>query len=249
MTRFEGRRALVVGGGGSIGAAIARRLADEGAAVVVADRDVTSARQVAGDVQGLGIGIEVTDEDSVSLAVQEAVDSLGGLDIVASTVGHLPVAWVEDLTASDWRDCLEVNATGAFLLARAAIPHLRHAGGGAMLLSSSTSGLRGTPGEGAYAAAKAAVIGLTRVLAAELARDGIRVNCLCPGWVDTPFNDPAWDFLGGKAAAEAGELAGIPLRRQATPAEVAAVAAFALSDDASYLTGVALPVDGGATAT
>ena len=247
--RFEGRTALVVGGAGGIGRAIAHRLADEGARVAIADLNLAGARAIAAEVGGLASGIDVTDEASVREALGRVAHEAGPFSAVVSTAGYLPAASLEHTTLEDWERSLAVNATGAFLVAKHAVPVLRERGGGAILLFSSTSGISGAPGEAAYAAAKAAVIGLTRVAAAEFAEHGIRVNCLCPGWVDTPFNDPVWEFLGGREAAEPAELAAVPLGRQGRPEEIAATAAFLLSDDASYITGVSYEVDGGVTGT
>lgn len=247
-SRFGGSRALVVGGASGIGRAIAHRLAAEGARVAIADLNLEGATATAAEVGGGASHVDVTEEESVRSAVAWAERELGGLSVAVSTAGFLPAASVEETTREEWDRAFAVNATGAFLVTKHTAPVLRRSGGGTILLFSSTSGLSGAPGEAAYAAAKGAVIAFTRVAAAELASDGIRVNCVCPGWIDTPFNDPVWKHLGGREAAEAGEMEAIPMGRQGRPEEVAATAAFLLSDDASYITGVAYEIDGGASA-
>ena len=246
--RMRGRKALVIGAGSGIGHAIAGELVDEGARVVVADIDAASAEATAASIGATALVVDVADAESVRRCVEDAVGALGGLDAVCSTAGVLVAGTLEDTGDDAWARCLAVNLTGSFLVARAAAPHLRAAAPAALLLTSSTSGLVGSRGQSAYCAAKHGIVGLTRALADELAPH-VRVNCLCPGWVDTPFNEPVWDHHGGRASAEPSFMAQVPARRQASANEIARAATFLLSPGASYLTGVALPVDGGLVAT
>jgi NAD(P)-dependent dehydrogenase (short-subunit alcohol dehydrogenase family) len=229
--RFVGKVALVTGGSSGIGHMLVERLGREGAAVVVADVSEPTPTDV-----------------SDAASVQECVDRLlavhGRLDVVFSNAGVLLAENVETMDEAVFDRTLAVNLKGAFLVAKYTIPHLRVTRGN-MVFTGSTSSLAGARGQGAYCASKAGIIGLTRVLADELAEDGIRVNAVCPGWVDTAFNDPVWEYSGRDEEAKAELLSGVPMHRQAHPSEIVAPMLFLASDEASYVTGEAFVVDGG----
>jgi meso-butanediol dehydrogenase/(S,S)-butanediol dehydrogenase/diacetyl reductase len=229
--RFEGKVALVTGGSSGIGQMLVERLGEEGAAVVVAD---VSERTPT----------DVSDGASVRECVARLLAAHGRLDVVFSNAGVLLAGNVETMDEAAFDRTLAVNLKGAFLVAKHTIPHLRVTRGN-LVFTGSTSSLAGARGQGAYCASKAGIVGLARVLADELAEDGIRVNAICPGWVDTPFNDPVWEYGGKRAAVEAQMLAGVPMRRQARPEEIVAPMLFLASDEASYVTGEVLVVDGG----
>lgn len=230
-SRFEGKVALVTGGSSGIGRMLVERLIQEGAAVVVADvSDPTPT--------------DVSDVSSVRECIDRLLVTHGRLDVVFSNAGVLRADNVETMDEAVFDRVLAVNLKGAFLVAKYTIPHLR-ATRGNLVFTGSTSSLAGARGQGAYCASKAGIVGLVRVLADELAEDSIRVNAVCPGWVDTPFNDPVWEYGGRDAAAEAQLLVGVPMRRQARPGEIVGPMLFLASDDASYVTGEVFVVDGG----
>jgi NAD(P)-dependent dehydrogenase (short-subunit alcohol dehydrogenase family) len=248
--RLEGRRALLVGAATGIGRAAANRLAREGALVAIADLNADDGDKTARAIEDQGgkawfFPVEVRTEADVADMVGGAVDALGGLDILVNSAGVLEVGPIETFPSDAWARILEVNLTGQFFVLKHAVPHLKEQGGGSVINIASAAGLKSGPGETAYAASKGGIIAFSRTLAMELAADNIRVNALCPGFVDTPFNDPATEYAGGPAAVDEFVRTFIPLGRQGEPKEIAGVIAFLASDDSSFLTGQAVLVDGG----
>lgn len=229
---LAGKVAVVTGGGRGIGAALVQALRESGAIVVVADQDAP-------------VPVDVSDAAQITAAIDGAAAAHGRLDLVFSNAGILMAGPTETFAVADFDRIVAVNLRGSFLTARAAIPHLRAAGGGSIVFTASTSALVGARHEAAYAASKAGIVGLARSLAAELAVDRIRVNVVAPGWVDTPFNDPVWTAASESGETRAGIIAAVPMRRQSGPAEIVPAMLFVASDAASYITGHVLTVDGG----
>jgi NAD(P)-dependent dehydrogenase (short-subunit alcohol dehydrogenase family) len=241
MGLLDGTKAIVTGGGSGIGEATARRMTIEGAAVAVFDRDGDRAERVAADVGGRAWTVDVADSDQVSLAVDDAVAWLGGLTALVNNAGVGNLKPLHTYSDKEWRVILGVNLDGTFTCTRAAVPHLRDSGGGSIVNMASVSGVIPTRGEAPYAAAKAAVIALTRGAALEYGPIGIRVNCVSPGFIrsgltEFAFDNPAW--IGPLEERT-------PLRRAGTPDDVAKVVVFLCSDLAGYVTGQNLLVDGG----
>lgn len=245
--RLKGKRILVVGAASGIGLAVARACVAEGARIVLADlaeeAGAAAARDLGRDCRFLPV--DAGREDSVKALVARATEALGGLDGLVNNAGMMRAGPIESLTADDWDRMMQVNARGVFLATREAIPALRAAGGGSIVNTSSLAGKRGGPGVTAYAATKGAVLAFSTASALELAGDRIRVNSVCPGFVNTPFNAPAIDFLGGRAAQEDLVRRWVPLGRQCQPEEVAPIYVYLLSDEAAYVTAQAFSVDGG----
>jgi NAD(P)-dependent dehydrogenase (short-subunit alcohol dehydrogenase family) len=241
MGLLEGVRAVVTGGASGIGRAAAGRLAEEGATVAVLDRDAAGAGAVAEAVGGHAVAVDVADTAAMGAAVDEAAALMGGLTTVFLNAGIGNLKPMHAYTEREWDLLVDVNLKGTWNGLRAAVPHLRAAGGGAVVTMASVSGVYPTRGESPYAAAKAGVIALTRSAALEYGPDGIRVNCVSPGFVRTALTEFAF---GNPAWVEPLE-ARTPLRRVGTADDVADVVVFLCSSLARYVTGQNLLVDGG----
>lgn len=245
--RLKNKRLLVVGAATGIGRSVASACIAEGARVVIADLNAETGNATA---EALGpncsfVRCDVADEASVSALMAETITLLGGLDGLVNNAGLQKAGPLEHIAVKDWDALMGVNARGVFLATKAAIPHLRAAGGGSIVNTASLAAKRGGPGIAAYAASKGAVMALTTATALELASEGIRANSVCPGFIDTPFNNPAIDFMGGRAAQAEAVARMVPLGRQATPDEVAPLYVYLLSDESGYVTAQALSIDGG----
>lgn len=242
------RVALVTGGGTGIGAAVARRLAADGYAVAVTGRRPQPIADVARETGGLALVADTGAADDAERVVGETVARLGGLDALVLNAGIGGEGSLLDLDPETFESVFRTNVTGAFLMARAAIPHLLERRG-AIVGVASVSALRAAPASLAYCSSKAALAMLTRCIALDHGPAGVRANCICPGWVRTPMADGEMDSLGLGSREEAYATAtqDVPLRRPSSPEEIAGSIAWLLSDDASYVNGAVIPVDGGIT--
>ncbi|KAA9148634.1 SDR family oxidoreductase [Amycolatopsis acidicola] len=243
--RLAGRRIVLTGGAGGIGAAAAARLVAEGAAVGILDKDGIAAKRVAGELQNaVCLECDVTSQDSVTTAVNAVAAELGGLDGVVTCAGIARSGLPHEMSFEDWDAVIKINLTGSFLAIRAAVPFLLEAGGGAVVTIGSVASLiSANTNTCGYDASKHGVVGLTRSVAVGYAEQGIRANCLCPGVVDTPLARKAREENGVTSNA----VANTPLGRRADPSEMASVISFLLSSDSSFMTGSVVTADGGLT--
>jgi NAD(P)-dependent dehydrogenase (short-subunit alcohol dehydrogenase family) len=254
--KVAGKKVVVTGGASGIGESSVQRFVAEGAAVAILDLDETRGRALADELAASGGVVlfrrtDVTVEVDVRAAVDEVVSAFGGIDVLHANAGAVRAGTATDLSEADWDFVYAVNVKAPWLCAKHVLPHLVARGGGAIVITGSTSGLVGFPGAIAYTSSKGAVINLTRSLALEHAEQGVRVNCVCPGHIDTPMSRAYFEDPDDPSALEAGfgMLASqLPVKRMGTPEEVAAFCVFLASDDAGFCTGGIYVCDGGLTA-
>ena len=245
MRGLTGKAVLVSGGSSGIGRATVQRFLEEGARVVFCGIDADEVRDVVAELAPLGsvdgLACDVSVQDDVTRLVAEAERVLGTIDVLINNAGIARRDPFLDIAPEQWDRVLHVNLRGMFLVAQAVARRMVAQSGGVIVNMASTNALGGEEGLAHYNASKGGVLQLTKTMAVELGRHGIRVNCLCPGFITTPLNAA----MGDRAFVEAYERDKIPLGRSGTPEEVAAAYAFLASDDASFIHGEALVIDGG----
>jgi len=250
MEKFKNKVVLVVGGASGIGRATALAAVAQGAKVIVADLQIDAAQQVAADIQAqsgeaVAIAVDATSYNEVETLVQKSLSKYGAIHYLCNSVGFQTYGTVVSTDEKTWDKTLDVNLKSVYLVSKFAIPEIIKQGGGAVVNISSVQGLRCQANVSAYAASKGAVISLTRSMALDFARDNVRVNCICPGSVDTP--------LLRYGAAQHGELKEVlaswgeqhPVGRIGTPEEIAATVLFLFSDKAGFILGQSIVADGG----
>jgi NAD(P)-dependent dehydrogenase (short-subunit alcohol dehydrogenase family) len=253
VTRLSGKVALITGGGTGIGRAIALAFAREGASVAVAGRRLEKLCEVIGEIQkqggaGLALECDVTRAVDVARAVKGTVERFGRLNVLVNNAGALHASTVEGISEEEWDRQMTVNLKGPFLVSRAVLPEFRKCGGGAIVNIGSVLGLFAVKDRAAYCASKGGVTMLTKAMALDHAHEKIRVNCICPSVVETDLVKGVFGETEQGQAKLKARLASIPLGRLGRPEDVAEMAVYLASEESSWLTGAAIPLDGGVTA-
>jgi NAD(P)-dependent dehydrogenase (short-subunit alcohol dehydrogenase family) len=253
MKRFEGQIAVVTGGGSGIGQAACVLFAREGAGVAVIDRDAAVAAQTVAAVEaegehGLVVELDVARADAIPRGVETILTRFGQVDVLFNNAGLEHTGRLHEVTEEDWDRVMAVNLKGMFLLSKALLPGMMARKRGSIVNTSSISGLLGWPSYAAYCASKGGVVQLTRQMAVDYAPFGIRVNCICPGTTLTPLVERLFAQEADPEASRSLIAARHPLGRFAQPEEIAQAVVFLASEEASFITGAVLPVDGGYTA-
>ena len=253
MTRLAGKVALITGGGTGIGRAIAVAFAREGASVAVAGRRLEKVKEVASAIEkqggsALALQCDVSRAQDAERAISETAKKFGKLDVLVNNAGTLSVSTVDTITEEDWDRVISVNLKGPFLTSRAALKEFRKNGGGTIVNIGSVLGLVAMKDRAAYCASKGGVTMLTKAMALDHAHENVRVNCICPSIVETELVKGLFDDSEQGKRLKQSRMGTIPLGRFGKPADVADLAVFLASDESSWLTGTAIPLDGGLTA-
>jgi NAD(P)-dependent dehydrogenase (short-subunit alcohol dehydrogenase family) len=250
MERLGGKRAIVTGAGAGIGEAIAIRLSSEGARVALADLDDQAVERVAGEIEGKTLvrRTDVTRSDEVEALVQGVVEEWGGLDVMVNNAGIGVAGTTPETSEEDWERLMAVNLKGTFLGMKYAIPAMRDSGAGSIINISSVAALVGIADRAAYSATKGGILALTKAAAIDHVSEGIRVNCIAPGTVDTPWIDRITAGYEDPEEARANMETRQPHGRFVTPEEIAAMAAYLAADESASCIGACMIVDGGVTA-
>jgi NAD(P)-dependent dehydrogenase (short-subunit alcohol dehydrogenase family) len=245
---LKGKKIVVAGGSKGIGKAAALQMAREGAAIMIGDIDDENGNIVFREIKSMGgpayfQHVDISEEDKVREFIIKSIECLGGIDCLFSSVAIYRRGKVEEMDSGLWDLMMKINIKSAFLLCKHAVPEMKKKGGSIILMSSSVGHQASAPNIAAYATSKFAITGLTKSLACDYLQDNIRVNCICPGPTDTPM------IRNGRSEDELEEfIKTIPIQRLADPLEIAKAAVFLASDESSFISGVALPVDGCQTA-
>src|SRR5438045_5626385 len=253
VTRLSGKVALITGGGTGIGRAIALAFAREGASVAVAGRRLEKLREVINEVHkqdgaGLAMECDVARARDVERAVKGTVERFGRVNVLVNNSGTLHVSTVEGISEEEWDRVMTVNVKGPFLMSRAVLPEFRKCGGGVIVNLGSVLGLVAVKDRAAYCASKGGVTMLTKAMALDHAHEKVRVNCICPSIVETELVKGLFDGREQGKRIKQSRVGTIPLGRFGKPADVAELAVFLASEESSWLTGAAIPLDGGLTA-
>jgi NAD(P)-dependent dehydrogenase (short-subunit alcohol dehydrogenase family) len=253
VTRLTGKIAFITGAGSGIGRACAELFSQQGAKVILAGRRVELLNSAVAQINNSGgeaiaVSCDVSDSAQVSAALKAAADKFGSLTTIVNNAGVIVPGNAEQTTDANWDMMININLKGTFLVSRAALEHLRRAGGGSIINIGSIYGVVGSKQRVAYAASKGGVTMLTRAMALDHAHENIRVNCICPSLVETEIATQLFANAPNPEEARRQRISKIPMGRAGTPQEIAYLAAYLASDESAWVTGAALPIDGGQAA-